>query len=294
MPDARQSPAPRGSKLRLIRLTGLVTRGREVRDTPRHCVINGVSHDAVLEHRLVEIRYVVDDDLGSIVGERGDPRGEILFRRKCRVEGDRGAGCNVVHDLTHRPTFIRALRIRHGVKVLKDADSEGQVAVHGVLTRAGEVLSGGKGTGCAVEAVREDADRDAAAVDVELRASQVAAHRLVALRGRESCTGRGHRRLREAQPRCRGHVAERAHRNAPGHPMVVGLPVLQSFGNQLAQQALGIIAVGADADVTALGPQGWELAPQRPFAHRRLAQAGLAEADERGPQTGVGAGLGLG
>jgi hypothetical protein len=116
--------------------------------------------DTRLIERFSEIEDVVADDATPCVGERKDAVGEILLADKGGVEAEIGARGNVVHDLHHRAPLIRAGGVVGVREVLQHLHLRGrrQRAVGFVRRRPAQI----------VEAVGQDADREACASDAEI------------------------------------------------------------------------------------------------------------------------------
>ena len=121
-------------------------------------VVHGVRrlrHDAVREHRLVEVDHVVDDHVGAeLVAEREDVLRELHLSVEGAGEAELGAGSHVVDQLQHGAAFVAAR-----VDALLDHGDGREIAAGDVLRR---VRTAG---GAVVEGVRERADPGAPAID---------------------------------------------------------------------------------------------------------------------------------
>ena len=96
----------------LIAVAAFIAGRRDVGDAFRFHGLNRLRHHAVLEERLVEIADVVDDHLGAGGGERENAVGKVLLAVEGGIEGEAGAGGDVVDDLHHRAALVGAARTK--------------------------------------------------------------------------------------------------------------------------------------------------------------------------------------
>ncbi len=137
-----------------------VGRGGEVGDARCRHVGDGLGDDAVLVDGLVEVRDVVDDDLGPRGGEVADLLGEVDVAVERGGHQDRGARSQVVDGLGHAAGLVGAAARQlgldhHGRRVAAGVAGAGQLAVADI----------GGGAAHVVVRVRQDTDLDAGPVD---------------------------------------------------------------------------------------------------------------------------------
>ena len=155
-------------KCRLVAVPiGIAGRG-EIGDSARFHGIHGLGDDTVLEHRFLEVYYVVHDHVGSRTGQGQDAVGEVDLGAIGGMECHLGARRHVVDELHHPAAFVGAAGV-----VGQDVYARRKITA-GHVCRIAAVAAG-------VEAVREHANRYAAAVDAELGAGQVGVHGRIAL-----------------------------------------------------------------------------------------------------------------
>src|SRR5262245_53953936 len=90
-------PRPRRAAVEIAVIAG----GREIQHSVGRDRIDGLRNDAVLEHSLVIIENVVDDDFASRRGKALDVGRELSFASKGCCEPELGPWREVVNDLQH-------------------------------------------------------------------------------------------------------------------------------------------------------------------------------------------------
>ena len=115
--------------------------------------IDRLGNGAVLIHRFGKIDHVVCDDVRTGAGQFQDARREVRLAVEGGVKQLAAARREIVHDLHHRTVLVGAGCAERFF--LEHDDAGRQVVAGDVAERAAE----------AVEAVRENTDGDAAAVD---------------------------------------------------------------------------------------------------------------------------------
>ena len=173
----------------------VVAGGGEIGDSLGLHAIDGLGNYSVLEERLVEINDVVGDHLGTGGRQLADAVGKVSLAVLRGIEGETRARRNVVNDLQHRPPLVaeRQLGRRTVVeagRLFEHIDARRQIArlhVRGVVggesvvrvtlvARDRHAAAGSCVHGIAIEAVGQDADGDAGAVQRRIvRAYHVAA-----------------------------------------------------------------------------------------------------------------------
>ena len=161
-----------------VRADGVrIARRGVVRHTVRLDHLDGRRDDSLLEVGFGDIADVVDDDVRARVGEREDVLGHVDHPAEPGREQDARPGRDAVHDLRHPASLVAAARV-----VCENLDGRVVSArVAGSGEHAGRnVLRGGGGRrGRGGVRIGQDADRHAAAIDVEGVAREGRLQRLV-------------------------------------------------------------------------------------------------------------------
>src|SRR5262249_36678652 len=135
----------------------------EIGDTRRHHLVDRLRYYVLLVGKLPEILDIVDDNLGAGVLERDDVACEAGETVERAGECDRGAGREVVYELGHAAAFVG----RSGGSFIQNSRVRGQIV-------AGDILRhGGQRRGFGIEAVRQNSDLDAGAIDAKGRARRI-------------------------------------------------------------------------------------------------------------------------
>src|SRR5262249_13889130 len=140
-----------------------------VRGTTLDDLIHGLGDHSVVEDGRIRVTDVIHDGFGPRTGEGLDPVGEVLGTVRRGVEGQVGAGCEVVDDFEHGPAFVLA-----AAAVLQDIDLGREIA--GLLRVGQPALE-------LVDRVGEDADGDPLPVEARVRTKRVGLEDPIALGG---------------------------------------------------------------------------------------------------------------
>ena len=154
-----------------------IARGGVVGDAIRLDHLDGGRDDSLLEVGFGDVADVVDDDVRARVGEREDVLGHVDHPAEPGREQNARPGRDAVHDLRHPASLVAAARV-----VCENLDGRVVSAwVAGSGEHAGRnVLRGGGGRrGRGGVRIGQDADRHAAAIDVEGVAREGRLQRLV-------------------------------------------------------------------------------------------------------------------
>ena len=98
------------SKSALIALSSLIACRGEVSDTRCDDTIDRLGDDAVLEHRLGEVQYVVNDDFRAGCCKGKDVRGESGLPVERRGERKTRAWSDVMDNLQYSSAFVGSFR----------------------------------------------------------------------------------------------------------------------------------------------------------------------------------------